>query len=133
MAARGHFDLTSAMYYNDQPPEMMYYAAKALERLGDKQTAAERFDAFIHYAQTHMDDEKRIDYFAVSLPDFLIFESNLNNKNKVHCCHMAALGYLGKGDAQKAEEYARKGLAWEAAHSGLREVCRIAKRIGGTT
>ncbi len=27
LAARGEFNLSSAMYYNDQPPQMMYYSA----------------------------------------------------------------------------------------------------------
>ena len=31
LAARGEFNLSSAMYYNDQPPQMMYYSAKAIE------------------------------------------------------------------------------------------------------
>ena len=30
---------SSAMYYNDQPPQMMYYSAKAIEALGDKDEA----------------------------------------------------------------------------------------------
>ena len=32
LAARGEFNLSSAMYYNDQPPQMMYYSAKAILR-----------------------------------------------------------------------------------------------------
>lgn len=31
LAAKGKFELTSAMYYNDRPPEMMYYALKGFE------------------------------------------------------------------------------------------------------
>lgn len=122
MAARGEFELTSAMYYNDQPPEMMYYAAKAIEALGDKAEAQRRFDLFIEYANTHMDDEVKIDYFAVSLPDFLIFEADLNRKNKVHCFYMAALGYLGKGDAAKAKEYAKQGASLDKCHAGLNNI-----------
>ncbi|MCH5185507.1 MAG: DUF5107 domain-containing protein, partial [Oscillospiraceae bacterium] len=119
MAARGEFELTSAMYYNDRPPEMMYYAAKALESLGSGDEAQKRFDMFIEYANTHMDDDVKIDYFAVSLPDFLIFEADLNKKNKVHCLYMAALGRLGKGDVDAAKEYAQKGFALDKCHAGF--------------
>lgn len=122
MAARGEFELTSAMYYNDQPPEMMYYAAKALETLGHGKEAQRRFDRFIEYGNTHMDDEMKIDYFAVSLPDFLIFEADLNKKNRVHCLYMAALGYLGKGDTKKAEEIAQKGISLEQCHRGFQDI-----------
>ena len=125
LAARGEFALTSAMYYNDQPPERMYYAAMAIKALGDAATANARFDAFIDYAHTHMNDNVKIEYFAVSLPDFLIFDADLNKKNKVHCYFMAALGYLGKGNAVKAGEYAQKGLALDRCHIGLNDILPI--------
>lgn len=124
LAARGDFALASAMYYNDQPPEMMYYAAMAVKALGDEKAADQRFGSFIEYADQHMDDTMKIDYFAVSLPDFLIFDADLNRKNKVHCCFMAALGYLGKGDNKTAVEYAKKGLALERCHAGLHHIMK---------
>ena len=124
LAARGSFALTSAMYYNDQPPEMMYYAAMAIKELGDNKTAGERFDVFIDYAREHRNDEVKIEYFAVSLPDFLIFEADLNTKNKVHCMFMAALGYLGKGDVKKAAEFAKEGLALDKCHMGLSDLLK---------
>lgn len=124
LAARGDFALTSAMYYNDQPPEMMYYAAMAIKAMGDEKTANARFDAFIDYANTHMNDDIKIEYFAVSLPDFLIFDADLNKKNKIHCYFMAALGYLGKGDNDKAEEYAKKGFELDKCHTGLTDILK---------
>ena len=128
MAARGAFALTSAMYYNDQPPEMMYYAAKAIEALGDRDEAQRRFDLFIEYADAHMNDEVKIDYFAVSLPDFLIFEADLNKKNKVHCLYMAALGHLGKGNTKMAAEFAKKVLALDSCHVGLNDILKELKK-----
>ncbi len=122
LAARGNFELASAQYYNDQPPEMTYYAAKALEKLGENEKADELFNAFIEYGNKHMDDEMTIDYFAVSLPDFLIFEADLNKKNKVHCLYMLSLGYLGKHNGAKAKDYALQGLALDKCHSGLKSI-----------
>ncbi len=130
LAARGNFALTSAMYYNDQPPEMMYYAAMAMKELGDNKTANERFEALIDYGNQHRNDEIKIEYFAVSLPDFLIFDGDLNRKNKVHCLFMAALGYFGKGEVKKAAEYAQKGLALDQCHMGLTELLAALKEIG---
>lgn len=122
LASRGEFELSSAMYYNDQPPQMLYYAAKALEKLGDRKEAENRFNKFIEYANTHMNDTVKIEYFAVSLPDFLIFEGDLNKNNRVHCCLMAALGYMGLGENAKAKEYAEKGLAENGCNGELRKV-----------
>lgn len=124
LAARGNGILSSAMYYNDQPPEMMYYAAKAQQELGCEDEAAGRFEAFIDYADEHKDDTIKIDYFAVSLPDFLIFETDLDKKNKVHCSYMAALGYLGKKDWMNAKKCALEGLKMEQCHGGLLDIMR---------
>ncbi|MGN0162039.1 MAG: DUF5107 domain-containing protein [Candidatus Ornithomonoglobus sp.] len=124
LAARGEFELTSAMYYNDQPPEMMYYAAMAIKELGNTAEADKRFDAFIEYADKHINDDIKIDYFAVSLPDFLIFDADLNRKNKVHCLFMASLGCLGKGDNEMAKEYALKGLELDKCHAGLKDILK---------
>lgn len=122
LAARGEFLLTDAMYYNDQPPQMMYYAALAEKMLGNFAEARRRFDAFCEYATAHMEDVVKIDYFAVSLPDFLIFEADLNRKNKVHCLYMAALGCLGRQQEEQAAEYARKGLMLEPCHGGFLDI-----------
>lgn len=122
LAARGDFELSSAKYYNDQPPEMMYYSVMALKRLGCEEKAKKLFEAFIEYGDSHMDDEVRIDYFAVSLPDFLIFDTDLNKKNRVHCLYMKALGYLGCGETERAKECAEAGLEIEHCHRGFIDI-----------
>ena len=122
LAARGEFGLSSAMYYNDQPPEMMYYAALALRALGDEAEAQRRFELFVQYAKEHENDNIKIDYFAVSLPDFLIFEADLDRKNKIHCLYMAALGHLGLGEKEQAVACAKQGLALDCCHAGLTEL-----------
>lgn len=111
LAARGGFDLSGAMYYNDQPPQMMYYATKALAALGQTEEANRRFTAFVDYAAQHKNDTPEIDYFAVSLPDFLIFEGDLAKNNRVHCCLLEALGQLGLGHTDAARAAAAAGLA----------------------
>ena len=83
-----------------------------------------RFNAFIEYANNHMNDEMKIDYFAVSLPDFLIFEGDLNKNNKVHCNLMAALGYLGIGDTDNTKKYAKQGLELNQCHAELRDIVK---------
>lgn len=122
LAARGEFSLSSAMYYNDQPPQMMYYAALALKALGKEEEAEKRFASFIRYAEEHKEDEVKIDYFAVSLPDFLIFEGDLNKKNRVHCCLMAALGHMGRGETEQAKQLAAEGLQLDACQFELKHI-----------
>ena len=59
-----------------------------------------------------------MDYFAVSLPDFLVFEDDLNRRNQVHCHYMMALGYLGLEDYQAASGQFQQVLALDANHVG---------------
>ncbi|MCR5323818.1 MAG: DUF5107 domain-containing protein [Lachnospiraceae bacterium] len=95
LAARGTADFASAMYYNDQPPEMVYFMALAIAELGRVDEAAKIFTEMKEYGTKHMNDRITIDYFAVSLPDFLIFEADLNKKNRKHCENMIRLGNDG--------------------------------------
>ena len=108
------------MYYNDRPPEMIYYQGLAFAELGDTEQAQVRFNKLVDYGKKHIDDDVRTDYFAVSLPDLLIFEENLNERNKKHCLFMMSLGYLGLGMTEKYNECAEKLLAMDNAHQGIR-------------
>ncbi|RYY53258.1 MAG: hypothetical protein EOO09_18680, partial [Chitinophagaceae bacterium] len=43
----------------------------------------------------HIDDKIHIDYFAVSLPELLVFDVDLDLRNRIHCLYLVALGKLG--------------------------------------
>lgn len=118
-ASSGLSEPQSAMYYNDQPPETIFCQGLALLKLGKTEDANIRFDKLIKYANEHFDDSVKIDYFAVSLPDFLVFEEDLNKKNKVHCLFMKALGLLGKGEIDKAEEAFKKAASIDNSHFAM--------------
>lgn len=118
-ASKGLSEPQSVMYYNDQPPETIFCQGLALQKLGRSDEALKRFKTLIDYANTHMNDDVRIDYFAVSLPDFLVFDEDLNKKNKVHCLFMKALGSLGTGDREKAAECVNQALLLDKYHFGM--------------
>jgi tetratricopeptide (TPR) repeat protein len=108
------------MYYNDQPPEMIFYQGLARRELGDVQGASVRFDKLITYGREHMDDEVKIEFFAVSLPDLQIFEEDLQKRNRVHCLFMMALGHLGKGEREEADALLRRLYELEPEHQGAK-------------
>ena len=110
-ASTGLSEPASAMYYNDQPPKTIFYQGMALLKLGRENEANERFDKLIAYADEHIDDEISIDYFAVSLPDLLVFDEDLNIKNKLHCMFMKSLGLYGKGEKEKSKSLFEEALA----------------------
>lgn len=118
-ASSGLSEPQSAMYYNDQPPETIFCQGLAHLKLGNKEEADVRFNKLISYCDEHENDEVKIDYFAVSLPDFLVFDEDLNKKNKVHCLFMKALGFLGLGERDKAEERFNEARSLEKNHFGM--------------
>lgn len=97
-AARGAFEPASPKYYNDQPPESIYYQGRARVKLNQHDLARSIFQRLIEYGEAHLHDEVTMDYFAVSLPDFLVFEDDLTRRNHIHCLYLIALGQLGLGD-----------------------------------
>lgn len=118
MATRGSQELAGAMYYNDQPPDMIFYQGMAWQKLHDTEEAKRRFNTLRDYGERHLFDKVRIDYFAVSLPDFLVFENDLQKQNEIHCYYMMGLGHLGLQDYTQARACLSRVLALDLNHQG---------------
>ena len=65
-------------------------------------------------------NDVKIDYFAVSLPNLLIFEDDLKARNQVHCYFLQGLGYLGLHQFEPAQQAFTQVLARNAEHLGAR-------------
>lgn len=85
----------AAMYYNDAKPEKIFYQGLCLKFLGRTEEAEQRFRELINYGEEHISDEITMDYFAVSLPDLLIWDEDLTKRNVAHCTLMKELGEKG--------------------------------------
>ncbi|MBB6634584.1 DUF5107 domain-containing protein [Cohnella thailandensis] len=120
IASQGLEEPASAMFYNDQPPDMIFYQGLAWRKLGVVKEANRRFNKLIDYAEKHLFDDVKIDYFAVSLPDFLVFEDDLNKRNKVHCLYMMGLGWLGLERTAEAKARLDEVIELETNHQGAR-------------
>jgi tetratricopeptide (TPR) repeat protein len=117
-ASEGSVQPVSPLYYNDQPPEMIYYQALAYRQLAQEERATTIFQTLVDYGRAHLDDEVAMDYFAVSLPDFLVFDQDLQQRNRIHCHYMMALGYLGLGERAAAKEQLAQLLILAPDHMG---------------
>lgn len=126
-ASTGLSEPAGRQYYNDQPPESIFYQGLSLLKLGREDEAYSKFNKLIDYGEKHVFDEVQIDYFAVSLPNLLIFDEDLQKKNKIHCYFMIGLGLLGKGEQEKADEIFDRMRSLEKYHPGLR--FHVDKRI----
>ena len=112
-ATDGPTEPAAAMYYNDAKPDKIFYAGLAYKKLSliapsQEESAALQalanglFYKLISYGEKHLFDTVKMDYFAVSLPDLLIWEGDLQEANAIHCKLMMALGYWGIGKEAKA-------------------------------
>lgn len=120
-AVAGTDEPAGAMYYNDQPADMILYQGLANLKLKRPAAANSRFYRLIDYGERHLEDRTRIEYFAVSLPDFLIFEEDYAAKNRAHCYYLMALGHLGLGHREKAAGHLEKAMEADPSHL----MCRI--------
>ena len=125
-ASEGLSEPAPAIYYNDQQPDKIFYQGLAWEALGNPENARKRFNKLISYGEKHLFDQVKIDYFAVSLPDLLIWEDDLQKRNTIHCYYLMALGYLGLKKYDDAKTYFDKVLKMDINHQGAhihRKMC----------
>jgi len=67
-----------------------------------------------------------IDYFATSLPNFLLFEDDLEKRNRIDCFFLIGLAQQGLGQQLEAEQAFRQALALDPNHLGaLQELQRL--------
>lgn len=97
LATVGPDEVKGAMYYNDQPAQMILFQGLAHAQLGERGAANARFYRLLDFGEQHLGDDVSIEYFAVSLPDFLIYEKDYSKMNHVHCLFVMALAYIGLG------------------------------------
>ena len=117
----GPTEPAAAMYYNDAKPDKIFYAGLCYRQLGQEDKARGLFNKLINYGKQHIFEHQVIDYFAVSLPDLLIWEDSLDLKNQIHCKYMLALGYYGLGDKAHALRYLAEVEALDNNHQGIQQ------------
>jgi len=128
MAKDGKSEPAAAIFYNDQKPDKIFYQGLALLKLNRKDEANARFEKLIKFGNEHLEEEIKMDYFAVSLPDLLIWDDDLTFRNKIHCQYMLGLGYLGKGEYEKSEAFLKKAYKMDLNHQGIQSHIALLKK-----
>lgn len=119
LAKEGNTKPAAAIFYNDQKPDKIYYQGLALLKLGRTEEAKQRFNALIAFGEKHKDEIIKLDYFAVSLPDLLIWDEDLSFRNKIHCHYMLGLGYYGLDNILKAKFHLQEASKMDVNHQGV--------------
>lgn len=129
LAASGEMEPVQAIYYNDPQPDNLFFQGLSYLKLNDSEKANKIFNNLIDFGMFHMDDLVSIDYFAVSLPDMLVFDIDINLRNKIHCTYLIALGYLGLMNTDKSNEYFGRVLQMDPNHQGAIRYAKMSSFI----
>ena len=107
-----------------------YYRALALRSLGDPAAADGLLQRLHEFASNRMHAEVKIDYFATSLPDFLLFEDDLEERNRIDCLLLRGLAGIGLGRSSDGAADLRQVLAMDPNHLIARlELERMASSV----
>ncbi|RHV71712.1 MULTISPECIES: DUF5107 domain-containing protein [Clostridia] len=129
LAQIGDNEPAGAMYYYDQPADMILYQALASKKLNQMKQYHTCLNKLQDYGERHLYDQVEDDFFAVSLPDFLIFEDDLTVKNKAHCYYLIGLSNLGAGAYEAAKEDFDRCIALDYNHQKSRWYRGMCKEI----
>jgi hypothetical protein len=81
---------------------MCYYKTMALRSLGMTSAAVEVIQEMTQRLDARRKSEPSIDYFATSLPNFLVFEDDLALRKEIECAFTEALVELALGNELSA-------------------------------
>lgn len=119
-ATEGDYKPSPAIFYNDQPPGKIFYQGLAWQQLEESGQADKLFQELVDYGEIQINKEIRIDYFAVSLPNLLIFDDDLALRNRIHSMFMKALGCIGLNKKNSARKLLKQILELEVMHFGAK-------------
>lgn len=112
------------------PSEATYWRALALRRLGREAAARTLLIQLRDAARRQLASKARIDYFATSLPTFLLFDADIEQHNRVECRYLEGLAELGLGGTEAAHEALAEVLSLSPHHPGA--LAAVAEAADGT-
>lgn len=116
-------------YYHDQPADTILYQGLAFEALGDQAAANRLYNMLVSFGERHIFDKVEHDYFAVSLPETVVFKDDMQANHEIYCEYVIGLGYLGKKDYKKANEIFTDILAKRPDYIGAQRHKNFIDRI----
>jgi predicted Zn-dependent protease len=95
---------------------MTYYSALAWGELGRKTKSEKLFQDLLTYARKLEKSEARIDYFSTSLPTMLLFDDDLQFRQRTTALFLEAQARLGLGQISRARTLLRTVLKRDPNH-----------------
>jgi tetratricopeptide (TPR) repeat protein len=101
-----------------------YYRALAARELGQGDAAQRLLEELLDAATLKRQAPVTIDYFATSLPNFLLFEDDLQKRSEIECLFLIGLAQRGLGRSDEAETAFREAFALDVNHLGAQQQLR---------
>jgi tetratricopeptide (TPR) repeat protein len=129
--SREHWMRASA---DDPITWLSYFRAVSLEALGRETEATALLIDMQAFAQQQLAKLAKIDYFATSLPNLLLFEDDLQSRNRVEHLFELALAELGLRNTKRAQELLNQVLSLDCNHIAAHvELDALTRTSGATT
>jgi tetratricopeptide (TPR) repeat protein len=93
-----------------------YFRALALRELGNGEVARRVLSDLADFAESKRKEVAKIDYFATSLPNFLLFDDDPEERKRIECLLLSALANHGLGQRDKAIDELRQATAADPNH-----------------
>lgn len=101
-----------------------YFQAQSLRALDKETEALSIFSDLLTAARQEMETKPKIDYFATSLPNLLLFKDDLGRRNRLNAQLLIALAEHGLGETQKAINSLEKIVKEDPNHLAAFETLR---------
>lgn len=98
-----------------------YYRALALRQLGREKEAGAALSELAEAAEAQRKRELKIDYFATSLPNFLLFEDDLDKRNAMESLLLEARAKLGQGQRAQAHDLFAKVIELDPSNAEAKQ------------
>lgn len=102
-----------------------FWSGKALDRLGRKDEAKKLFQEIYDHSLKLESQTSQIDYFATSLPTMLLFDEDLDLRQKISAKFLRAQALLGLGQTSEAISLLDEVRALDANHSGAADLLSV--------
>lgn len=103
-AQQGQTTICEQLYYNDLPIDYVFYNGLAQAISGKREQATALFNTMKQWSYDTFDKQSEEDFFAVSLPDLVVLDRDLNQTRKENCLVMRLLAGIGLGDNELYQE-----------------------------
>ena len=102
-----------------------YYSALAWKHLGCEAEANHLLDELLAYARDWQYTPAKIDYFATSLPTMLLFDDDIQARQKTDALFLQAQAHAGRDEAQQARYLLAEMLARDPNHAAAADLKRL--------